>query len=275
MDALVDRMDQDLVLAGRAERTRAIYIHAVQDFAAFRGQSPAFLDQEDVRRWVTHLSKRRLSAPRVRQHLAALKFLYAKTLGRPDVTSFLSWPRDARRIPVVLSAGEVRQVLRALHEPKYRVFFALIYATGLRLFEATRLETRDIDAERGLIHVRHAKGRDERFVMLGARLLELLRNYWRFARPPQPWLFATARGTPLSPNVARNALKQAAAEAQVEKRVTPHALRHSFATHLLEVGTDLRVIQVLLGHRSIRTTARYVHVSNELVAATRSPFDTL
>jgi site-specific recombinase XerD len=178
-------------------------------------------------------------------------------------------------MPVVLSPNEVRRLLGALREPKYRVFFALLYATGLRVLEATQLETRDIDAQRGLIHVRHAKGRDERFVMLGARLLELLRGYWRFERPPQPWLFATARGTPLNADVARNALRLAAAEARLEKRVTPHVLRHSFATHLLESGTDLRVIQVLLGHRSIRTTARYAHVSSSLIAVTRSPFDTL
>ena len=167
------------------------------------------------------------------------------------------------------------EVLRALREPKYRVFFSLIYATGLRLWEASQLETRDIDAERGVICVRHGKGRQERLVTLGARLLGILRAYWKFTRPPAPWLFATSRGTPVSPEVARNALKRAAAEAGLAKRVTPHVLRHCFATHSLEAGTDLRVVQVLLGHRSIRTTARYAHVSTEVISAAGSPLDRL
>jgi site-specific recombinase XerD len=211
----------------------------------------------------------------MRQHFAALKFLYEKTLGRPEVVSFISWPRDVPRLPFVLNVSEVARLLRALREPKYRAFFTLVYATGLRLREASRLETRDIDGARGVIHVRHAKGREERLVTLGTRLLATLRIYWKFVRPPAPWLFASSRGTHVSPEVARRALKHAAAEAGLDARVTPHVLRHCFATHLLEAGTDLRVIQVVLGHRSIRTTARYAHVSPEMISKTPSPFDRL
>ena len=275
MKTLKPRMTQDLELAGYAERTRLIYLHAVMDFAAFRGHSPATADQDDVRAWVCHLSSRKLSAQRMRQHFAALKFLYTKTIGRPEVISFLSWPRDAPRSPVVLSVAEVERLLRALREPKYRVFFTLIYATGLRLWEASQLETRDLDAERGVIHVRHGKGRKERLVTLGPRLLGILRCYWKFVRPPCPWLFASSRGTHLNPEVARNALKRAAADAELRKPVTPHVLRHCFATHSLEAGTDLRVIQVLLGHRSIRTTAGYAHVSADTVSKAPSPLDWL
>jgi integrase/recombinase XerD len=275
MDVVKVRMMQDLELAGRAPRTRQIYLCAAMDFAAFRGLCPSTAGQEDVRIWVQHLLACKLSPQRVRQHFAALKFLYGKTLGKPEVTSFLSWPRDAPRLPVMLSANEVERVLRALREPKYRVFFTLIYATGLRLWEASQLQTGDIDAERGVIRVRQGKGRQERLVTLGSRLLDTLRAYWRFARPPAPWLFVTSRGTPVSPEVARKALKRAAVDAGLAKRVTPHILRHCFATHSLESGTDVRVIQVLLGHRSIRTTARYAHVSAEVVSATASPLDRL
>jgi len=275
MNGLRKRMAQDLVLAGFAERTQQIYLHAVTDFADHVGQSPAASGQEQVRAWVQHLSERRLSAQRMRQHFAALKFLYAKTLGRPEVISFLSWPRDAPGLPFVLSAVEVSRLLQALREPKYRVFFTLIYATGLRLSEASQLETRDVDSARGLIHVRHGKGRKERLVTLGARLLGTLRTYWQFVRPPAPWLFASSRGTHVNPEVARCALRHAAARAGLDARVTPHVLRRCFATHLLEAGTDLRRIQVVLGHCSIRTTARYAQVSPEMISKTPSPFDRL
>jgi integrase/recombinase XerD len=275
MNGLRARMMQDLELAGCADRTRSIYLHAVIDFAAYSGRSPMDADQDAVRAWVQHLLQRRLSAQRMRQHFAALKFLYGKTLGRPEVVSFLSWPRDVRRLPFVLSASEVARLLRAVREPKYRIFFTLLYATGLRLKEASQLETRDVDALRGVIHVRHGKGRDERLVTLGTRLLATLRIYWKFVRPPAPWLFASSRGTHLNPEVARSALKHAAAAAGLDGRVTPHVLRHCFATHLLETGTDLRLIQVVLGHHSIRTTARYAHVSPEMISKTPSPFDRL
>jgi site-specific recombinase XerD len=157
------------------------------------------------------------------------------------------------------------------------VFFATVYATGLRLGEACRLETRDIDAARGVIHVRQAKGHKERFVMLSPRLLAILRAYWSLeqppAQPPAPWLFASRRGRCLDADWARAALRLAARKAGIDKKVTPHALRHSFATHLLEGGTDLRVIQVLLGHESIKTTTRYARVSTELIGKTPSPIE--
>jgi site-specific recombinase XerD len=151
----------------------------------------------------------------------------------------------------------------------------MIYATGLRMSEACRLETQDIDAARGVVHVRHGKGGRGRMVMLRPRLLATLREHWRAERPQSPWLFASQWGGPINPNTARKALRRAAESAGLTKRVTPHVLRHSFATHLLEQGTDLRVIQVLLGHSSIATTTRYVRVSAALIAATASPHDLL
>ena len=257
-------------------KTRLIYLNAIRDFAAHFRRSPAELGADDVRGWVGHLTKEAgISPQRIRQHMAALKFLYTKTLWKPENVSFLAWPSDPQRLPVVLSADEVERLLRTLEQPQYRVFFTLVYATGLRLSEACRLETRDIDAARDVIHVRQGKGKKERYVMLSPRLLTILRSYWSATRPPAPWLFASSTGRHLNADMARRALKLAAAKAGVEKKVTPHVLRHSFATHLLEGGTDLRVIQVLLGHGSIKTTTRYARVSTGLIAKTQSPLDRL
>ena len=246
METLKASMTQDLELAGFSDSTRSIYLRAVLEFAQFLDRSPAEIGQAEVRTWVEHLTARGLSAQRRRQHFAALKFLYARTLGRPEVTAFLSWPKDAQRLPIVICRGDVERVLRAFREPKYRVFFTLMYATGLRLVEACRLETRDIDATRGVIHVRNGKGGSERLVTLGPRLLYTLRSYWKFVRPPSPWLFASARGTHVSPEVARTALRLACAQAGIARRITPHVIRHCFATHMLEAGAELRIIQVLL-----------------------------
>lgn len=267
---------QDLELAGYALSTQLAYISSIRNFAKFHQQSPATLGPDEVRAWVRHLMKDAgIGAPRVRQHLAALKFLYTKTLSRPECVSFLSWPTEPAKLPVVLSAEEVERLLERLREPKYRVFFTTVYATGLRVGEACRLETGDVDAARGVIHVRHGKGGKERLVMLSPRLLVVLRQYWSVVRPPAPWLFASKSGKHLDRDVARHSLKRAAVEAGLDKKVTPHVLRHSFATHLLEGGTDLRVIQILLGHSSINSTSRYASVSARLIAKTKSPLESL
>jgi site-specific recombinase XerD len=273
-------MMQDLELAGYADKTRAEYLRVAGDYVKFHWRRPSEMGQEQVRAWVEHLTERhragRIGPQRLRQHYAALKFLYAKTLGRPEVVSFLSSsPSDPKRLPVVLSAEEVQRLLQALKLPKYRVFFTTVYATGLRVTEACRLETRDIDAARGVVHVRHGKGSKERLVTLGQQLLDILRAYWRQERPPAPWLFASAKGNSLHPDSARKAIKRASADAGIDKNVTPHTLRHSFATHLLDNGTELRVIQVLLGHESIKSTTRYAQVSTKLIAKADSPLDQL
>lgn len=276
MGHLRDRMMHDLELAGYVPKTRAIYLYAIRDFAAHHRRSPEQLGADEVRGWVDWLmTEGKIGPQRIRQHMAALKFLYTKTLWKPENVSFLSWPSDPQKLPTVLSAEEIERLLGALERPKYRVLFTLVYATGLRVREACRLETRDIQAARGVIHVRHAKGKKERFVMLSPRLLVISRAYWRATRPPSPWLFASRTGRSLSAETARTALRLAATKADIEKKVTPHVLRHSFATHLLESGTDLRVIQVLLGHGTIKTTTRYARVSTELLARTPSPLDRL
>ncbi len=277
MGQLRERMMHDLELAGYVPKTRLIYVNAIRDFAAHFRRSPAEMGADEVRAWVDRLTKEAgIGTQRIRQHMAALKFLYTKTLWKPEAVSFLSWPQDPRKLPTVLAQSEVERLLEALERPKYRVFFTTVYATGLRVSEAARLETRDIDARRNVIHVRHGKGQKERFVMLSPRLLTILRAYWSLERPPAPWLFASNTGEGhLSPTTARHALGRAAAKAGIGKKVTPHVLRHSFATHLLEGGTDLRVIQVLLGHGSIKSTTRYARVSTELITKTKSPIERL
>lgn len=268
-------MMQDLELGGYAETTRAHYLRSIAQFAKFHRRSPAELHQPEIRQWVEHLMGRGLSTQRLRQHFAALRFLYGKTLGRPAETAFLSWPQDVDKLPVVLSEEQVHRLLDALEKPRFRVFFTAMYAAGLRISETCRIQTGDIDAARGVLHVRKGKGGKERLVMLSPRLLVILRAYWKLARPPAPWLFTGRTGRPIAAAVARNALARAAAAAKLDKKVTPHVLRHSFATHLLEAGTDLRVIQVLLGHGSIRSTTRYTRVSAGLIAKTKSPLERL
>ncbi len=270
------RMMQDLELTGYARDTKKKYLSAAGDFVKFHWRCPSEMGQEEVRAWVEHLTGAgRIGPQRLRQHFAALKFLYAKTLGRPEVVSFLSSPRDPKRLAVVLSAEQVHRLLQALKLPKYRVFFTTVYATGLRVSEACCLETRDIDASRCVIDVRHGKGDKERLVPLSPRLLRILRAYWQQERPPAPWLFASKTGNHLNDDSARKAIKCASADAGIDKNVTPHVLRNSFATHLLESGTELRVIQVLLGHASIKSTARYAQVSTKLIAKANSPLDQL
>jgi site-specific recombinase XerD len=277
MTDLRRRMLQDMELKGLMEKTQDIYAECIFHLAQFYRRSPELLSKEDLRGWVRHLMERGLSSQRLRQHFAAMRLLYGKTLGRPQDISFVSWPRDAEKLPDVLSADEVEQLLFALQTPVYRVFCTLLYATGLRLGEALALETRDIEKKRGVIHVRKGKGRKERLVMLSDRLYAILRSYWAQERPPAPYLFSTAKtGRPISRDAIRKAMRKAAEAAGLEqRRITPHLLRHSFATHLLENGTDLRTIQVLLGHSSILSTVRYARVSTGLIAKAQSPLDQL
>jgi site-specific recombinase XerD len=270
-------MIQDLLQAGRSERTRQVYVNAIRDYARHFSRCPSQLGPDEVRTWVQHLRNSVLKPDRIRQHLAALKFLYAKTLGRPEMVAFLTFPSTPRKLAPVLSVEEVERVLGVLELVKYRVLFTTMYAAGLRITEVCHLKTSDIDAGRGVIHVKHAKGKKERLVMLPPRLLKILRAYWVQERPTKPWLFVSTRdpSKPIVVSTTRKAFEHATILAGLTKKATPHVLRHSFATHLLENGTDLRVIQVLLGHDSVTSTIRYVGVSTKTIAKTKSPIDAL
>jgi site-specific recombinase XerD len=267
-------MMHDLRLANYSPTTIQTYLGSIRLFAKFHRRSPAEMGHDEARAWVKWLTDSKLSPQRLRQHFAALKFLYAKTLGRPDVVAFLSWPRDKPKLPVVLSAEAVAKLLGALESTKFRVLFTTMYGAGLRITEVCQIKTQDIDAQRGVIHV-VGKGGKERLAKLSPRLLTILRAYWAEERPPAPWLFASKNGTPVHSNTARASFKLAAAAAGIDKKISTHVLRHSFATHLLEAGTDLRILQVMLGHDSLASTTRYASVSTKLLAKTTSPLDTL
>ena len=251
---------------------------SIRDFARFHRRSPDLLGPDDVRAWVDQLIKDGGIGPqRLRQHMAALRFLYTRTLHKPENVSFLVFPSNPRTLPTVLAVEEVESLLAALEKPRFRAVCGLLYATGMRLHEACTLQTSDIDAKRGVSRDRaeNAKNKRERYVMLGAQLLAMLRAYWKRVRPAAPWVFATRLGNPMSEQSVRAAVHSAAQKAGVTKIVTPHVLRHSFATHLLDSGTPLSIIQSVLGHSSIDTTTRYAHVSTSLIARTQSPFDKL
>lgn len=275
MSKLRQDMISDLQLAGRSERTQQVYVGAIRAVTLHYGRCPSELNPDEVRSWVQLLRSSGVKEDRLRQHLAALKFLYSKTLGRPEMVSFLSFPSTPQKLAPVLTAEQVERVLGALEYTKYRVLFTTMYATGLRIGEAARLKTSAIDAQRKVIRVIDAKGKKERQVMLPDRLLMILRAYWAQERPAHPWLFVSSQDPtrPVAINTARRAFKDALYAAGLDRKLTPHVLRHSFATHLLEEGTDLRVIQVLLGHSSIKTTTRYARVSTGLIAKTRSPLE--
>lgn len=267
-------MVADLELAGYVADTKQRYLSSIQRFALFHNRRPEELGPDEVRQWVKDLTSGELSPQRLGQHFAALKFLYRKTLGRPEVVSFLSTPKVSKHLPVVLSPEEVGRVLVAIEILKYRICCATLYATGLRISEACKLKTEDIDAARGVVHVHDGKGRKDRLVSLGTQLLPLLRDYWRQERPPAPWLFASRNGH-LRPESVRVALRRAAEQADVGKRVTPHILRHCYATHMLEQGIELPVLQAMLGHERVDTTTRYTRVSAGLIARKKSPLDWL
>lgn len=274
MSPLRVRLQQDLVHAGYAQITQEIYLDSFDRFCLFTAIAPEQANADHVRQWVAQLQASGIGAQRVGQHFAALRFLYRRTLYRPEMVSFLHCPAAHPKLPVVLSIGEVQAVLEAFTQPTYRVFFSTLYATGMRLNEGCHLQVGDICAARGVIVVRKAKGQKERQVPLGPSLLQMLRDYWRLQRPAAPWMFCSGNG-PLSGDAARSALRKAALQVGLDQRVTPHVLRHSFSTHLFERGTDLRIIQVLLGHSSIETTTRYVQVSTAVLQQARSPFEDL
>jgi integrase/recombinase XerD len=277
MTRLRQRMQEDLLLAGLADRTRKEYLKNVERFAKYHWQCPSMMGAEEVREFILHLTQvEKSSASTRRVHLSALSFLYKKTLKRPNVMECIPWPKKGETLPVVLSGLEVKELLSYIRSPKYKALAMLAYGAGLRASEACSLEVRGIDSKRMLIHVRHGKGDRERYVMLSPRLLDGLRDYYRQARPPGNYLFPGQKaGRFLTPQSFRRALNGALEASPIDKRVTPHVLRHSFATHLMEMGVNLRVIQFMLGHKSVQSTVQYTHVSRTLAQKTKSPLDVL
>jgi integrase/recombinase XerD len=276
MTPLRQRMIDDMQLRNLATGTQKHYIACVASFARFFHDTPANLDIEAVRQFQLYLiNQRKLSPEAINIYISAIKFLYLTTLKMSWTSDSFPRARRPRRLPVVLSQQEVRVFFDHVPNLQYRAALMLCYGAGLRIGEAVALKVSDIDSARGLIRIEQGKGHKDRYAMLSPRLLQVLRRYWCVLRPPD-YLFPSWRQAQhLSTTALRLACRTAAARAGITKRVTVHSLRHAFATHLLENGTDIRVIQVLLGHTRIDTTARYAAVSPQVVAATASPLDRL
>ena len=270
---ILEAMDQELKLRGYGARTHKTYLGHVARFIRFYSKEPQDLGEAEVRQFVLHLLEERKSHSYVNQCVSALKFLYEKVLKQPSPVVNLPRPKKDRKLPEVLSRAEVLRLFEAVSNLKHRALLMMIYSSGLRVGEVVRLRVEDVDSERGLIHIRQGKGRKDRYVMLSEVALGALREYWRAYRPTK-WLFPGQReGRHLHERTVEKILKQACQRAGIRKDISVHTLRHSFATHLLEMGTDLRYIQELLGHKSSKTTEIYTHVSQRNIAAIRSPLD--
>ena len=277
MPELYKRMQDDLKLKNYAPGTQKAYLQCATRYAQFHvGRSPSVMGEREVRDFLLDLALKQATPAVMKMNLASLRFLYSTTLQRPEVVVGIPWPKVPRTLPVILSGTEVEQLLAAMEPLKQRAVVMTAYGSGLRISEACSLHALDIDSKRMLIHVRDGKRGRDRYAMLPVRLLAVLREYFRQARPAGPYLFpGQAPHRPIWPSTVRDALEKALNKVGLKKRVTPHTMRHSFATHLLETGTDIRVIQALLGHASIQSTTRYTQVSTTHVARVTSPLDLL
>ena len=272
---LRQRMIDDMTARRFKEKVQKDYVRHVRTFTAFLGRSPDTATSEDLRRFQLHMAKQQIGAPTINSAIAALRFFFIVTLERPDLVRPLRIVNEPRKAPVVLSREEVARLLEAAPGLKYKAALSAAYGAGLRVSEVANLKVSDIDSERMTLRVEQGKGQRDRTVMLSPRLLELLRQWWKAAQP-QVWLFPGQN--PINPVTARQinrAVTAAKDLAGISKRVSPHTLRHSFATHLLEQGADIRVIQVLLGHAKLETTALYTRVAVSTIRDVESPLDRL
>jgi site-specific recombinase XerD len=266
----------DMEIRNLSHNTQLSYLQQVSSFANFFQRSPELLGPEEIRTYQLHVTTERKLAPASLCIIAsALRFLYKVTLKREWVDTEIPLPKKPFQLPVILSREEVAHFLESIASLKHRTILMTAYAAGLRISEVTHLKITDIDSQRMMIRVDQGKSRKDRYVMLSPQLLEILRVYWK-ATHPKEWLFpGDIPGRPISRNAVEQACQRARRASGIKKPITPHSLRHSFATHLLESGTDVRKIQLLMGHRSLATTARYLKVATTTVCATTSPFDLL
>jgi integrase/recombinase XerD len=276
MTVLKQRMLDDLRIRNYSPSTVECYVRSVTEFAKHFNKPPDQLGPEEIRAWQLFLLKeKKVKLATYIQAVCGLRFFYRNTLNRKVEIDRIPLPRYEEKLPVILSKDEVKALLEAPKNLGHRAILATLYGTGLRVSEATHLKVCDLDRERKVIHVRAGKGRKDRQVMLSDQLREVLVAYWRWKHPAD-WLFPGAKpGCPLARETVFDTCRKAARRAGIDKPVHPHSLRHAFATHLLDDGVSLVVIQALLGHRNLKTTARYLHVSNAAVRATRSPLEML
>ncbi len=276
MTLLKQRMLEDLRIRNYAPTTVECYVRSVTEFAKHFHKAPDQLGPEEIRSWQLFLlDEKRVKLSTYIQAICGLRFFYSHTLNRKIDIERIPFPRREKRLPLILSREEVKALLTAPKNLAHRAMLATLYGAGLRVSEATNLNVQDLDRSLGVIWVRGGKGRKDRQVMLSEPLREVLVAYWRRKRPTS-WLFPGNKpGCPLSPRSVFCTCRKAARLAGIAKKVHPHSLRHAFATHLLEDGTNLVIIQKLLGHADIRTTALYLHVSNIAIRSTKSPLETI
>jgi len=276
MTTLRQQMIEDMRVRSLSLNTQRIYVDRVAKFAKHFGKSPEALGPEEIRTYQLYLiHDKNVSLSTRTQHVCALRFLYNVTLGKEWMIRHIPAPRKAITLPVVLSPDEVSRFFENIHNLKHRAILMTAYAAGLRVSEVSSLRVCDIDSARMLIRVDQGKGRKDRYVMLSPNLLDLLRAYWKVARPADLLFSGRYPDRPITREAIYHVCLKATKAAGLNKKVTVRALRHCFATHLLEAGANIRVIQMLLGHRSLRTTARYTHVSTETLRSTVSPLDML
>ena len=273
-------MLEELQRRNFAATTIATYLRAVEGFAKYFGKRPDHLNRDHLREYQAYLLRERKLEPRtVKLHVSALRFFFVKTLKRRYLLDDFPFPKVPRRLPVILTVEEVGRLINSAGNLMERTLLMVLYATGMRNRELRNLQVKDIDSKAMLIHIQHGKGGHDRYVPLSSKLLETLREYWRWMKP-KTWLFpGMADGwradKPITPKVVWDACQSAAQRAGIEKRVSAHLLRHSYATHLLEAGADLRSIQLLLGHVELRHTALYLHLSRRHLQAVPNPLDTM
>ena len=273
MSPLRRRMIEDMTIRKFAAKTQHDYLQRVKNFAAYLGRSPDTASSEDVRRYQLHLTASGVGVPTVNQTISTLRFFFKITLGRPDLVERTAFVREPRKLPVVLSPEEVVRLLDAAPALKYKAALSVAYGAGLRVSEVVALKVGDIDSRRMVVRIEQGKRRKDRYVMLSPHLLELLRAWWRATRP-QGWLFPGRNPVqPMTTRQLNRACHAAADMARIGKPVSMHTLRHSFATHLLEQNIDIRVIQVLLGHAKLDTTALYTRVATKTIREIMSPLD--
>jgi site-specific recombinase XerD len=275
MGELRTRMDNEMIVRGMAGATRESYLAAVKGLAKFYRRSPEDLCHQEVQAYLLHMVKeRKLSFSTCNIANSAFRFLYHKTLGRPREEFEIPHCRQPQRLPEILSREEVRRLLKSVTNPKHHALLVTTYGAGLRVGEAIRLKLSDIDASRMTLRVQQAKGAKDRYSLLSRGLLEELRSYWKLYHPRE-WLFASRTGRHIDITVAQRVYTMAKLKAGITKQGGIHALRHAFATHLVESGTDVATIQRLMGHRSITTTMRYVHLAHTTLMRTTSPLELL
>ena len=278
MTPLRQRLLEELQRRNYSSETTRGYILAVKQFAEYFGKSPDRLGPEEVRRYQLYLlQQKKLSAGTVKIRMTALRFFYRKALKRRLLFDDLPLPKTPKKLPVVLSRQEVTRLIEAASNRMHRTILILLYGTGIRRTEASLLKVSDIDSQRRVLHIRQGKGARDRDVPLTPKLLEVLREYWRWKKP-KIYLFPSPLGhsgveEPISDKTVWHACREAALRAGLNKRIGPHTLRHSFATHLMEAGTDLRTIQLLLGHATLEHTTVYLHLSQRHLQAAPNPFD--